>query len=219
MSGEPVIRIVADDRERAGGVISELRTLNDVAVDVARLGVGDYLVNDHIVVERKTLLDFAQSVIDARWFRQIGAMKVGERTGVIVLEGVGHQSLPVSREALQGALITATVFYGIPILRARDSAETARLLVYLGRQAQRFSTGAIPRPGYRPKGKRARQLFILQGLPGIGPERAADLLTHFGSVEAVFRASAEDLANVRRIGPNTAGKIRSILDCSEVSKP
>ena len=101
-----------------------------------------------------------------------------------------------------------SVFYGLAVLRALDSAETARLLVYLGRQAQRFAKGALSRPGYRPKGKRARQLFILQGVPGIGPDRAARLLEHFGSVENVVKASHHELAALKGIGESTAVKIR-----------
>ncbi len=204
------IRIVADDRENAGGVIAELRRRDDVVVEISRLGVGDFLVEDNIAVERKTLPDFAASIIDARWFRQSAAMAAGTRRGVIILEGTGATSgrLGVSREALQGALITVGVFYGLAILRATDAAETARLLVYLGRQAQRFFVGGLSRPGYRPKGRRARQLFILQGLPGIGPERAERLLAHFGSVANVTKASADELAAIDGIGESTAAKIR-----------
>lgn len=204
------IRIAADDRENAGGVIGELRGRADVALEVRRLGVGDFLVEDNFAIERKTLRDFAASVIDARWFKQASAMAVGVRRGVIVLEGKASSAgeLGVSREALQGALITVSVFYGIAVLRAHDAAETARLLVYLGRQAKRLANGVLPRPGYRPKGKRARQMFILQGLPGIGPERAERLLDHFGSVENVANASAEDLAAIDGFGPSIAEKVR-----------
>ena len=114
----------------------------------------------------------------------------------------------VRREALQGALITIGVFFGVAVLQSDGPEETARLLVYLGRQAQRIARGGLPRPGYRPKGKRARQLFLLQGLPGIGRERAARLLERFGSVQAVMTASAEDLAAVDGIGKKTATRIR-----------
>jgi ERCC4-type nuclease len=113
---------------------------------------------------------------------------------------------------MQGALITVSVFYGLAVLRARDAAETARLLAYLGRQARRIASGALPRPGYRPKGRRARQLFVLQGLPGVGPGRAARLLDRFGSVEGVAVASAAELGEVNGIGETTAERIRWALE-------
>ena len=114
----------------------------------------------------------------------------------------------VRREALQGALITIGVFFGVAVLHSDAPEETARLLVYLGRQAQRTAQGGLPRPGYRPKSKRGRQLFLLQGLPGVGPERAARLLERFGSVQAVVTASADDLATVDGIGEKTAARMR-----------
>lgn len=208
------LRIVADDRERGGGVIAELQARSDVVLEITRLGVGDYHVGESIVVERKTVRDFAVSIVDTRLFKQAGAMVAGPRPGVIMLEGsaAAANEVGVSREALQGALLTVSVFYGLPILRSRDAAETARLLVYLGRQAQRCAQGGLPRPGYRPKGKRARQLFVLQGLPGIGPGRAERLLARFGSVAEVVNASAAALASADGIGPTIASRIRWALD-------
>ncbi len=98
------------------------------------------------------------------------------------------------------------------ILRSDGPEETARLLVYLAWQARRSARGGLPRPGYRPKGRRARQLFLLQGLPGVGPERAARLLERFGSVQAIMTASADDLATVDGIGEKTAAKMRCALE-------
>ncbi len=208
------VRMVADDRENAGGVIAELQGLAGVAVEVRRLAAGDFIVEDRFAVERKTLADFARSVIDARLFRQAAALAQGARRGVLILEGTAGDlgDVGVRREALQGALITVSVFYGLAVLRARNVAETARLLVYLGRQAQAVARGSLPRPGYRPKGRRARQLFLLQGLPGVGPGRAERLLDCFGSVQAVVVASPRELAAVDGIGESTAGRIRWALE-------
>jgi DNA excision repair protein ERCC-4 len=62
----------------------------------------------------------------------------------------------------------------------------------------------LPRNGKRPKGKLATQLYILQGLPNVGPHKARLLLNTFGSVEAVMRASEESLMAVNGIGSTTA---------------
>jgi DNA excision repair protein ERCC-4 len=52
------------------------------------------------------------------------------------------------------------------------------------------------------------QLFILQGLPGVGPERAGRLLDTFGSVEAVISASSSELQSVYGIGKTVADRIK-----------
>ena len=214
---QTAVRIIADDRENAGGVIAALRGLAGVNVEVRRLTCGDYLVETRFAVERKTLQDFAGSIIDGRVFRQASAMAHGQRRGVLVLEGgsADLQAVGVQREALQGALIHLSVFHGLAVLRAHDPGETARLIVYLGRQAQAWAHGSLPRPGYRPKGRRARQLFLLQGLPRVGPERAARLLDRFGSVEGVATASAPELATVDGIGDGIAARIRWVLGAAD----
>jgi len=218
-AGKTEVRIVADDRENAGGVIAALRELPGVDVEVRRLPCGDFLVGDQFTVERKTLRDFASSIIDGRVFRQASAIGRNPRRGVLVLEGSSADlhSVGVQREALQGALICVSVFLGMSVLRAHDPAETARLIVYLGRQAKAYAHGSHPRPGYRPKGRRARQLFLLQGLPRVGPERAARLLDHFGSVQAVATASAVDLATIDGIGESIAARIRWALGAADTA--
>ena len=52
---------------------------------------------------------------------------------------------------------------------------------------------------------------MLQGLPGIGPERAARLLEVFGSVESVLTASSDELQAVEQIGATTADAIRWVV--------
>ncbi len=208
------VRIVADDRESAGGVIAELRNRPDVSLVVCRLTVGDYLVGDELAVERKSLADFSQSVIDARLFRQVSALARGSRRPVLILEGDsdGRISGGPGRDALQGALIAVSVFYGLPVLRSFDAAETARLLIYLGRQGRQCARGGLPRQGCRPGGRRARQLFVLEGLPCIGPKRAASLLDHFGSVQSIATAPADALAGVDGLGEKIAARIRWTLE-------
>jgi ERCC4-type nuclease len=216
---QTAVRIIADDRENAGGVIAALRELAGVNVEVRRLTCGDYLVENKFTVERKTLRDFAGSIVDHRVFRQAAVMAQSRRRGVLVLEGAGSdlQAIGVQREALQGALIHISVFRGLAILRSHDPGETARLMVYLGRQAQAWAHGSLSRPGYRPKGRRARQLFLLQGLPSIGPGRAVRLLDRFGSVQAVAAATAAELATVDGIGDGIAARIRWALGAEEVA--
>ncbi len=80
-----------------------------------------------------------------------------------------------------------------------------------------IAKGTFQRHGYQPKDKRKKQLFILQGLPGVGAERAARLLDRFGSIEAVITASSGDLQSVDGIGKNIAERIKWAV--SEQTQP
>jgi len=213
------IHIIADDRECKSEVIDSLSQIEDVKVIIQRLSMGDYQVDNRLIVERKTLKDFAVSIIDGRLFKQMLCLANSKSEGVLILEGTVSDMVEIgmTREAMQGALITVSLILGIPILRSKDPSETAKLMVYIGRQIESMAMGGVQRHGYRPKNKRKRQLFILQGLPGVGPERAERLLARFGSVEAAISASSSELQSVNSFGKSVADKIR--WSVSEQSQP
>jgi ERCC4-type nuclease len=206
---EPV-EIIADDREPETDVVDCLPNLDRVSVRIERLRTGDYLANRQILFERKTLPDFARPIVDGRLFKQMMRLTNSRYTAVLILEGTTRNAdlVGVRREAIQGALITVSLILNIPILRSVAPDETAHLIVYAARQVQSLGKAGCPRPGYRPKTRNSRRIYILQGLPGVGHEKAARLLDKFGSVEAVMSASREELQTVAGIGHKTAERIR-----------
>jgi DNA excision repair protein ERCC-4 len=209
------VQIVVDDRERPSGVIAELEKAERVVVKIEHLSVGDYCVDGAVLIERKTAADFAQSLIDGRLFNQAGRMSRLPLRPAYIIEGKSAEwaGLGVSREALQGALVTLMLIFDVPVVRSLDPAESARLIVYIGSQLVRLRD-----PNYSPyrqaKGKRkkTRQLRILQSLPGVGPDRAKQLLDRFGTVRGCFGASPRELQEVDGIGPKIAAMIEQVID-------
>ncbi|HKA45689.1 MAG TPA: ERCC4 domain-containing protein [Burkholderiales bacterium] len=199
-----------DHRESSGAVAGLLKQSPDFHVTVTHLKLGDYLVDGRFLFERKTLPDLVISIVSGRLFTQALRLVAISLRPAIILEGTVQDlsHCGMSWESIQGALVTVTLFCGIPLLRTRTPAETVSTMRFAAQQGTAFAAASLPRPGYRPRGKRARQLFILQGLPGIGPERARQLLARFGSVEATIRASSEDLQSIRGIGKSRAEKLR-----------
>lgn len=214
------LSIIADHRERRSGVIEALGRFPDVALSVEPLDLGDYRMQvgpARFLFERKSMADLAGSIKDGRLLSQgcrlaTGAMACGFRPAIILegrsadLSGSGMGRAPV-----QGVLVRLTLFLGIPLLRSLDPDETARVMLYAGRQAARWgepSRAARHFQGRRPTSKRRAQLDILQGIPGVGPGRAESLLRRFGSVEAVLTADPEALAAVDGIGKGMATAIR-----------
>lgn len=207
---DEAVAIVADDRERPSDVIDALNSVSHVKVHVSRLPMGDYLVQKRVLFERKTLSDFARSIADGRLLKQMPRLANSSHKAVLILEGtaIDLNATGVRREAMQGALITISLIFGIPVLRSMAPEETARLMVYAARQIGMLEKAGFQRAGFRPGSKKGRQVFLLQGIPGIGRERALRLLEAFGSVEAVMRAGADELQAVPGIGTKTAARIR-----------
>jgi len=212
-SGPMHVRVVVDYREKPSGVAEHLLALPNVTVEFKELTFGDYWVDDCLVVERKTMGDFAESIIDGRLFTQASSLSQRSERVAFILEGGMSQweGVNMKRECLQGAIITLTLLYGFPLLRSLNVEETARLMVYVAQQFQRSSRETATLHARKPKRRRTRQLQLLQALPGIGPERAVQLLDKFRTVEAVITATQTDLESIDGIGPKTAAAIRSVL--------
>lgn len=209
------VLVVVDDRERSSGVPEELEKSGQVDLRVERLPVGDYCVDTAVVFERKTASDFADSLVDGRLFLQASRMAGSRLRTAYILEGTGLEwsGLGPSREALQGAFITLMLIFDIPVLRSMNPAESARLIVYAGYQLMRLRDPRhAPCHQGKAKQRKPRQLGILRGLPGIGPDRAKRMLARFGTLRACFSASREQLLEVEGIGPKTATVIHNLLN-------
>jgi len=205
------VPVCADHREQKTPLMSRLATDHRFDLRTTVLTPGDYLLDETILIERKTLPDLAASIRDGRLFSQASRLASVDYPQVAMLvEGVGRDldGSSMRREAIQGAIINLSMFFGFPVLRSRSVDETLWILQCLYRQHRRFLSQALPRKGRRPRAKRAMQYRVLQGLPGVGPQRARSLLAHFGSVEAVFLADEAELLRVDGIGRDTARTIR-----------
>jgi len=204
----------ADYREDGSGVAGILAREYNFRVTRESLKAGDYIINDCIAVERKTALDFAQSIIDERLFRQAARMKREFDSALFVVEGgsIYDTAIDIHPRALKGALVSLSLIWNIPTLFSSDAADTALLIWLAVNQEMRSASCLQPfRPGRKPKRLQRRKLFLLQGLPNVGPKLALQLLAHFGSIEKVVTASEEELTNVPGIGKRKSGIIRRLI--------
>lgn len=206
--------IVVDYREKNSAVYQTLRNDKGVHLTIKNLKTGDYLLQHRVLCERKTLHDFKQSIIDGRLFKQAIKLCQSNLPCVMILEGTGHnfQMGKMTREALQGALITISLIFGIPVLRSRNAAETVKLFQIIAYQISDNNIRSIKRRGYKPAGIHKRKLFLIKSLPGIGPKTAKNLLDHFGSVKKMVTANQKDLMLVPGIGKKRAQGILKVLN-------
>ena len=114
------IQIMVDDHERSSGLVPKLEKLRTVVVKIEHLSLDDYCTDGAVLIERKTGADFAQSLIDGRLFGQAARMATSSLRPAYILEGSSAErsGLGVSREALQGALVTLTLIFDVPVFRS-----------------------------------------------------------------------------------------------------
>ncbi|MDR4499674.1 MAG: helix-hairpin-helix domain-containing protein [Candidatus Scalindua sp.] len=211
------VRIEVDYREKPSGILEVLYNRNDVIVEEKKLSFGDYLINGHIVVERKTTKDFIISIIDGRLFTQASKLKKFAEKPIIVIEGrdLYRTGYAMDPQAIKGAITSLSTVWYIPVILSRDVNGTADFLTMAGIQDIEYQSLYVKRLGRKPKRLKRLKLHILQGLPQIGPKTANRMLEHFGSIEKAITADESELAGVGGIGRKKASLIRKIVGIGE----
>lgn len=207
------IIIYADDRELNSKVCKKLFEL-DADVKPIRLEVGDYILSKDVCIERKTVSDFVNSIIDKRLFQQAKDLTENFKKPILIIEGAEDifAQRNIHPNAIRGAIAAMAIDFGIPIIQTSDGEETAHMLFYIAKREQLGSTKPIALRGKRSGlNKKQQQEFLVEGLPLVGPTLAKSLLKKFGSVEKVFTASELELKKVDKVGEKKAKNIRKIV--------
>ena len=182
-------------------------------LEKVRLEVGDYQIAGQLVIERKAVDDFAASLLDGRLFSQAAMMQASGMRAIFLIEGsMSRIQSAINPEALAGAQSALIAMYGASIVFTENPLASARLI---GRLFKHMTEGLgyeIPLRQNKPKDPSVQALFLVESLPGVGPETARKLLRHFGSAKAVFLASEDELVEVDGIGRKSAQKIVSTLE-------
>lgn len=212
---EKRIKIVVDHRETSAHVFSHLK---DSGADLVceQLKTGDFICSDRVAVERKTVADFIQSIIDRRIFRQVSEISECFEKPVLIIEGdqeLLFQERKIHPNAIRGALASLAIDHKIPIIWTKNAKETASQIFWI---AQREQLNEARAPAIRSPSKsrsaRERQEFLVAGLPDVNTKLSKNLLRKFKTPRRVFSASRERLVKVDGIGRVKAEKIWELLN-------
>lgn len=186
-------KIIADKREKNSMVISELIHLG-ADVEMKFLDVADFLAKG-TAVERKTIPDFINSMINKRLARQLEEIKQYPNH-LLIIEGTEDRELysddggGVNANALRGFLLSILLKYKIPVLFTKNSEDTAKFLFILAKkQDKEESLRAIK----KSRSSKEQLQYILEGFPGIGPKTAKKLLKKYQTLKAIVNAPLEEL--------------------------
>ncbi|MFH1319742.1 MAG: ERCC4 domain-containing protein [Bacteroidota bacterium] len=205
------IRITADYREKPSGIPDKL-IQKDVEVSITSLPVGDYIINDQIIVERKSAEDFIQSIINNRLFDQCARLKRKAERSFLLIEGNPYKTNhDIDKQAIRGAILSIMVSWQIPIMFSKDTEDSAEILIMTGKQAIKENRLIPLINGYKPKKIKSHRLRFLQGLPSIGPKLANRLFDNFGNIESVIVAPVEELMGIDGIGKKGASRIKEFV--------
>lgn len=209
--------ITADDRERDSKVIEQLRLLG-VKVIIDRLDIGDYIINRDIGIERKTVNDLINSIIDKRVFEQAKYLSSSFERSYIVIEGDLDYVLryrKVDLRQIYGAL-ASLVDIGTSLMFTRNPHQTAIFLYILNRRMEKKARRYLPPSKIKvlraSKSLPVTQLNLIASLPGISVELAEKILKHFKTPRRFFKATSSEMKCIEGLGDKRVRKIIEVLD-------
>ncbi len=217
-ASKPVI--FADAREASSKVIGYLEEMEAI-VTTKQIDIADYIASSRVGIERKTIEDFLQSMIDGRMFQQAQGLSEAYSNGILIIEGnpeLLYTARDINANAIRGAMASIAIDFRVPLLWARNQKETASMIYSIAKREQIDNGHELKiRSGKKPETIDSIQEYIVAGLPSISTTLSKRLLGHFKTPKAVFDAGIEDLMNVEKIGKEKAKKIWEALN-SEYKK-
>lgn len=201
--------IYVDYREKNSNIMRELDKLG-CKINVRTMAIGDYQITDDVLIERKTVDDFAKSITDKRLYTQARELASNARKPLMIIEGADIYNTFLHPNAIRGAMSSIALDFKIPIIQTHDETDTAFMLKTIALREQKDDKDKKPvsiRTQTKPLTLKEQQLFITESLPGIGPVSAKKLLKHFGCVKGVVNASKNELKEVEGIGDKTSENI------------
>jgi Fanconi anemia group M protein len=212
------VEVVADQRELDSTIARDLSTREGVETRLETLAVGDYVLSDRVVVERKTVADFLDTLTggDRSLFEQVGDAARHYDRPVVVIEGGGlYGERNVHPKAIHGALASLAVDFGASVMQTAGEDETADLLEVVAEREQETADREVSVHGEKQSKTLAEQQeYVVASIAEVGPVTARALLEEFGSVEAVMTADEEALQEAEGVGEVTAERVREVTGSS-----
>ncbi|XP_051833657.1 Fanconi anemia group M protein [Antechinus flavipes] len=203
--------ILVDSREIASGseVISSLRTIHGLEVEVCPLNGCDYIVSNRMAVERKSQSEMINNMNRCKLIEKIQYLQnIFERICVIVekdREKTGAALKVFQRTKSYDSLLSALIGAGIRILFSSCQKETAELIKELALVEQRKNAG-IHVPIAVKDNKRDMFQFYLS-IPNISYVTALNMCHHFSSLKKMTNSSIEEISLNARVSHQKAEEI------------
>lgn len=203
-------KIVADGREPDS--VCDALEAQGAEIEIRQLEIGDYILSDRLVAERKTRADFEASIMDGRLFSQASGLCAALPRVVIIVEGDAPDEGRLARTALLGAYSSLIADFGCALFFTRSPSATAEMLYALARHEQFAKSRAAPVYAKRKARSVAdQQRAVVEALPNVGPALAGALLQYFDTVENVMSAPESELRQVGKIGAKKSAELRKLL--------
>jgi len=133
-----------------------------VKIEIKSLPIGDYLINDRVLVERKTISDLLSSTYNGRIFNQLKNLADLSGKCLLLIEGeitpykyvrTSKRTIKVDRSAkeiermrstIESVVATSYLSYNVPFYFCKNKDQVARFLVSLHKKSSNIGSKLRP---------------------------------------------------------------------------
>ena len=220
------LTLVVDNLASGSFVTEQLRD-RGVRIVESNLKFGQYRITDQCTVWHLTAAELARMAADRTIYRKIPEFKRSSAEPIVIVDGdpmAVHEK--ISASGMRAAFTFLALHNRIPVLNAKDASEAAELIYFMISQAQNgmgMTVSIAPAEeieatdshsnegnggnGLKPEDPAELQEYILTSVPEVNAAAAKAMIEKYGSLRAIFAASAKDLTAFPGIGPKRAKKI------------
>lgn len=190
-----------DYREANSSFCAHLRSLGHT-LSLERLPVGDIIIGDRIIIERKTTRDLLDSLVDGRLLSQCRRLYYSATRPLLIIEGVDlFDTRAVHPNAVQGVLSWITLDLGLSVMMTRSTLETALFISMTAKREEKFLKNIESNQQKKP----SHESSLIKK-----PKKI-----HHGNLSnrwrrAEFRQTEKMLTSIEGIGPKTAAKLTAV---------
>lgn len=212
--------IIVDSREKAD--------FSDLSSEKKTLDIGDFHIYDskgslELIIERKTVADYAASIKDGRLHEQLFCMKECGIMTVYIVEGNLNEDHGIDPEVLKGSTVNKTVHSGIPVYYTGNLEGTKSVIKRLDTSVQKKDPSKSSTYLGSSKIKKCTEdnAFerILMTISGVSEKTASAIKNHYGTLPNLMtefkEKGPEILSGIelssKKIGPKLSTKIYKYL--------
>jgi ERCC4-type nuclease len=215
------MKILLDHRERQSGIKKQL-IKNGLDVIEKQLISADFVIKTKdldgkiitVGIEKKTMNDFLNSIIDKRLLSQLIEMKRHFDISLLIIEGTDniYELRNFHPNSIRGMLASIAIDFQTPILHTRNHKDTANLLAIIAKRLEKPRSLPSLLKKRKPLTLKQQQEYFIESLPGVGPNISKNLLKKFKTIKKLINADEKSLTEVDKVGKIKAKNIKRVLE-------
>jgi Fanconi anemia group M protein len=201
---EKGVEVVINDHEMSSKVVEHLENLG-VKVTFGKLPIGDYAIGDCVLVERKTIRDFVNTLVYCDHLNQIRDLAKSAPYPILIIEGGANTDLYEQYNTCLNEIHNTTtliaVDFDVSLVFTTDAEETAYMLYAFARWEMEKSKNERNKRNFHQNNPihndREELEYILTTIPDVEPGTARKILATFGTLKSMITTFADELLQVR----------------------